>query len=84
VIAQLFQDLPAKEEVLKKLKISIQETKQATYVFLFLDPDYIPDSYVGKPTHLLPRVRGQSPQRKFRENCLVKYCNFIVNLDHSL
>jgi hypothetical protein len=27
-------------------------------------------------------VRGQSPRRK---NCLVKvYCNFIVNLDHSL
>jgi hypothetical protein len=27
-------------------------------------------------------VRGRSPRRK---NCLVKvYCNFIVNLDHSL
>jgi hypothetical protein len=23
------------------------------------------------------------PKRNFWENCLVKYCNFIVNLNHS-
>ena len=33
----------------------------------------------------LVRVRGQRPRKDFfYEKCLVKYCNFIVNLDHSL
>jgi hypothetical protein len=27
---------------------------------------------------------GETPQkRKFWENCLVKYCNFVINMNHS-
>jgi hypothetical protein len=37
---------------------------------------------------LEPPLAGGSgaapPKRNFWENCLVKYCNFIVNLDRSL
>jgi hypothetical protein len=27
---------------------------------------------------------GNTPEAKYWENCLVKYCNFVVNLDRSL
>ena len=32
----------------------------------------------------LDGVRGQDPQKDFLEKCPIKYCNFVVNLDHSL
>jgi hypothetical protein len=39
-------------------------------------------NFVAPP---LARDSGVVPtKRNFGKNCLVKYCNFIVNLDHSL
>ena len=52
---------------------------------LVVEPDYLLDLYAGMPSPLLSGVRGKCPRREiFWENFLVKYCNFVVNLDCSL
>jgi hypothetical protein len=42
----------------------------------------------GGDNFSIPPLVGDSgeilPKKKFGKNCLVKYCNFIVNMDHSL
>jgi hypothetical protein len=42
----------------------------------------------GDDNFCSPPLAGDSgeapPKQNFGKNCLVKYCNFIVNLDHSL
>ena len=35
------------------------------------------------PTIAIGGSRGRVPERIFYEKRLVKYCNFVVNLDHS-